>query len=135
MKENPMAQVMPMIEVPSVDDTRAFYVEQLGFDHLMGVLGSDGKLDFCTVTREGGKIMFTRAAGSGKTAPAVQLYFQVSDVGAYHRQVAEAGVEASQPEDMWWGDRVFIITDLNGYRLWFYQTVSDPIPPEGAKIV
>lgn len=127
------AQIMPMIQVQDVDGTREFYVEKLGFSHMMGVLGSDGKLDFCTVVREGGKVMFTRSPEAA--APAVELYFQTERVDDYHRQVSAAGVETTRPENMWWGDRVFIATDPNGLRIWFYETVSDPIPPEGAKII
>jgi uncharacterized glyoxalase superfamily protein PhnB len=135
MSERQSGYVMPMISVQSVDDTRTFYVERLGFGHKMGVLGNDGKLDFCTVTRDGGNIMFTRATTPEVAPPRVELYFQVSEIDTYHQSVVDAGVPATQPEDMWWGDRVFIATDLNGYRLWFYETVGEVVPPPGAKIV
>jgi hypothetical protein len=49
-----------MISVDSVDEVREFYVEKLGFDHMMGMLGKDGRLDFCTVTLGGAKVMFMR---------------------------------------------------------------------------
>ncbi len=58
MKRN--AQVMPMISVDSVDQARAFYVEKLGFGHMMGMLGKDGQLDFCTVMLGGAKVMLMR---------------------------------------------------------------------------
>jgi hypothetical protein len=32
-------------------------------------------------------------------------------------------------------DRTFKIQDPYGYQLWFYQTVAEPKPPQGAKIV
>ena len=35
----------------------------------------------------------------------------------------------------WWGDKTFKVVDPCGYEIWFYQTVGDVIPPEGAKIV
>ena len=63
MKQN--AQLMPMISVDSVDHARSFYIEKLGFSHLMGVLGKDGQLDFCTVTSGGAKIMLMRAQTPG----------------------------------------------------------------------
>jgi len=80
------AQLMPMISVESVDQVRAFYVEKLGFDHLMGMLGKDGQLDFCTVTLGGAKVMLTRtqekmadtSAASSKRP--VEIYFEVADV-------------------------------------------------------
>ena len=58
MKQN--AQVMPMISVDSVDQARAFYVEKLGFGHMMGMLAKDGQLQFCTVTMGGAKVMLNR---------------------------------------------------------------------------
>ena len=58
MKQN--AQVMPMISVDSVDQARTFYVDKLGFGHMMGMLGKDGQLDFCTVMLGGAKVMLMR---------------------------------------------------------------------------
>lgn len=129
------AQVMPMVAVASVDATREFYVEKLGFDHLMAVVGNDGQLDFCTVMKGGGRIMLTRSETMQPPAPSAQFYFQVDDVKSYHEQVSAAGLNASMPEDMWWGDRVFIVEDNNGYKIWFYQSVGEPMPPAGMKIV
>ena len=37
MKE--AAQLMAMIYVDSVEEARAFYVDKLGFHHMMGMLG------------------------------------------------------------------------------------------------
>jgi uncharacterized glyoxalase superfamily protein PhnB len=140
MKDN--AQVMPMISVDSVDEARGFYVDKLGFDHMMGMLGKDGQLDFCTVTLNGAKVMLTRpqekTAGTEATAikRPVEIYLQVPNVDAYHDQVKESGVRVANPlTDQWWGDRTFTVMDPFGYQIWFYQTVGEPKPPQGAKIV
>jgi uncharacterized glyoxalase superfamily protein PhnB len=140
MKQN--AQLMPMISVDSVDQARAFYIEKLGFNHMMGMLGKDGQLDFCTVTFGGAKVMFTRPQekmeGTSLTSSKrpVEIYLEVSDVDAYHNQVKKQGVKISAPlTDQWWGDRTFTVMDPFGYQIWFYQTVGEPIPPQGAKIV
>lgn len=60
MSKDTPKEVMPMIAVDSVDELRGFYVEKLGFTHLMGVVGKDGQFDFCTVVRDGAKIMLMR---------------------------------------------------------------------------
>jgi uncharacterized glyoxalase superfamily protein PhnB len=140
MKQN--AQLMPMISVDSVDQARAFYIEKLGFNHMMGMLGKDGQLDFCTVTLGGAKVMFTRppekmeGASLTSSKRPVEIYLEVSDVDAYHNQVKKQGVKISAPlTDQWWGDRTFTVMDPFGYQIWFYQTVGEPIPPQGAKIV
>lgn len=129
------AQVMPIVSVDSVDETREFYVEKLGFDHLMAVVGADGQLDFCTLLREGGRLMFTRAGEPSTGVRSSQFYVQVSDVEGYYHEVVGRGITPTDLEDMWWGDRVFIVVDNNGYRLWFYQSMGDPVPPTGMKIV
>jgi PhnB protein len=140
MKEN--ASIMPMISVDSVDQAREFYVEKLGFGHMMGMLGKDGHLDFCTVTLEGIKVMFTRpqerTEGTDATTSKrpVEIYIQVSDVNDYHDRLKRNKVKITSPlTDQWWGDRTFTVMDPFGYQIWFYQTVGDIEPPEGAKIV
>ncbi len=35
--------LMPIVTVDSVDAIRSFYVDELGFDHMMGVVGKDGE--------------------------------------------------------------------------------------------
>ena len=107
MKQN--AQLMPMISVDSVDQARAFYVEQLGFEHMMGMLGKDGQLDFCTVILGGAKVMLVRPQeqieGTQTTSSKrpVEIYFEVSDVDAYHDQLKKKAINVTAPlTDQWW---------------------------------
>ena len=136
------AQVMPMISVDSVDQARGFYVDMLGFNHMMGMLGKDGQLDFCTVTLSGAKVMLVRpqerTAGTETTSVKrpVEIYLQVDDVDTYHELVQKNGIKVTSPlTDQWWGDRTFTVMDPFGYQIWFYQTVGEVKPPQGAKIV
>jgi uncharacterized glyoxalase superfamily protein PhnB len=138
----PNAQLMPMISVGSVDQSRSFYVEKLGFSHMMGMLGKDGQLDFCTVTLCGAKIMLMRAQAPGAGTAAttskrpVEIYLEVENVDHYHDELVAKGIKVTDPlTDQWWGDRTFTVMDPFGYLIWFYQSVADPIPPKGAKIV
>lgn len=101
----------------------------------MAVVGNDGLLEFCTVLREGGRLMFNRATSEMSGMPATQFYFEVSDVETYRNQLVSSGLTPSPLENMWWGDRVTIVEDNNGLKLWFYQQVGDVKPPEGMKIV
>jgi len=146
-KETPMSkasakQVMPIITVESADKARNFFVDTLGFDHVMGVLGKDGQLDFVTVVLNGARLMFARPhdnlpvtkAGNGKQP--VEIYLEVADVAAYHEKLKKKGVKITDAlTTQWWGDRTFKVMDPFGYEVWFYQTVGEPRPPEGAKIV
>ncbi len=137
-KEVDVSNVMPMIAVDSVDAARDFYVEKLGFAHVMGMVGKDGQLDFVTVVLGGARIMFSRAQ-SGDREPGkkpVEIYLQVDDVDNYHDKVRKNGVRISDPLTMqWWGDRTFKVLDPNGYEIWFYTNVAEPKPPQGAKLV
>ncbi len=137
---NAARQVMPMIAVESVDAVRDFYVDKLGFSHVMGMVGKDGQLDFVTVVLGGARLMFSRAPGgeahrrSGKQP--VEVYFEVENVEAYHNRVNKNGVKISDPLTVqWWGDRTFKVLDPNGYEIWFYTHVAEPKPPQGAKLV
>ncbi len=134
-----VGQVMPMIAVESVDAVRDFYVDKLGFEHVMGMVGKDGQLDFVTVVLGGARVMFSRAPGDGSRRSGkqpVEIYLQVDDVETYHSRVKKNGVKVSDPLTLqWWGDRTFKVLDPNGYEIWFYTNVAEPKPPQGAKLV
>jgi PhnB protein len=136
------AQLMAMIYVESVEEARAFYVNRLGFQHIMGMLGKDGQLDFCTVSLGGARIMLMRpASGMEGTAATtqkrpVELYMEVADVEKYFDQLKKQKIKPTTPlTDQWWGDRTFTILDPYGYQIWFYQNVAEPKLPAGAKVV
>ena len=138
MSEKPLA-MMPMISVSDVDTVRDFYTQKLGFEHQMGVLGKDGKLDFVNVVLGDASIMFARPQDGSQPSGAphnVDLYVNVNKVDAHHKQSTAAGAKVvDELTDQWWGDRTYVIQDPNGYRVWFYEHKSDPVPPEGMKIV
>ncbi len=139
MSHTVAGRVMPMIIVASVDAIRNFYVDILGFNHVMGMVGKDGQLDFCTVVMGEARIMFMRAPGdpaspTGKQP--VEIYLEVADVDALHSRLKKKGVAISDPLTLqWWGDRTFKVLDPNGYEIWFYTNVAEPKPPQGAKLV
>src|SRR6266702_8110721 len=137
-KETPMSKasakrVLPLVTVDSADKARNFFVDTLGFDHVMGVLGKDGQLDFVTVVLNGARLMFARPhdklpltkSGSGKQP--VEIYLEVADVAGYHEKLKKKGVKITDAlTTQWWGDRTFKVMDPFGYEVWFYQTVASP---------
>src|SRR5258706_14580465 len=133
-------QVMPIITVESADKARNFFVDTLGFDHVMGVLGKDGQLDFVTVARDGARLMFSRThdnlpvtkTGGGKQP--VEIYLEVADVAAYHEKQRKKDVKTTEGiTTRRGGDKTFKDMDPFGYEGWSNQTVGDPKPPEGGK--
>lgn len=134
--------IMPIITVDSVDRIRDFYVETLGFDHLMGAVGKDGRFDFVTVVKDGARIMFARSSAALPEQPAaavkqpVGIYLEVADVAAYYAALEKKGVQITDPLTLqWWGDQTFKVLDPCGYEIWFYQTAGEPRPPQGMKLV
>ena len=136
-------QIVPNFWVESVEALRTFYLEKLGFEHMMGVVGKDGKLDFTIVTRDGLMVMIGRpekridgSAPAYATDRPVELYLYVKDVDAFHGEVRDRKVEIADPlTTQWWGDRTFAVKDPYGYTIWFCQTVGEPAPPPGVKMI
>lgn len=146
MAQEQVTPVIPQLYVESVEKARDFYIEKLGFGHMMGVVGKDGKFDFAIVKRDAAMVMFarpdTKVEGSGEKYPTkrpVELYIYVPDVDAYHESMRERQVRVVEPlKTQWWGDRNFAVEDAYGYRVWFLQTVEEwgkIIPPPGVKVV
>ena len=110
MNAKPSPAVIPLRYVASVDAVREYYLDQLGFDHMMGMVGKDGQLDFAIVVRAGGPM---------------EIFVEVEDVDGYHAELAGKGVKiANAPETQWWGDRNFSIVDPAGHTIWFWKTVG-----------
>lgn len=142
MAENFVPHVVPSFTVEAIEPLRTYYLEKLGFSHMMGIVGKDGKLDTAVVIRDGMMVMMGRpesgpaATGSPAGARPVELYFYVKDVDAYHAEVAARGVEVVDPlTTHWWGDRSFRVKDPYGYSLSFAQTVAEFQPPEGVDAI
>jgi uncharacterized glyoxalase superfamily protein PhnB len=130
------ASVIPLRFVESVDAMRSFYIDSLGFEHTMGMIGKDGQLDFAIVQRGGAMLMLSRPQDGRITAGPVEIYVEVEDVDVYHGELAARGVAIIQaPETQWWGDRNFSLADPAGHTIWFWKTVADMQPPPGVTMI
>jgi PhnB protein len=137
------SSVTPSFWVEAVEPLRDFYQDKLGFEHMMGMVGKDGRLDFCIVTRGGAMIMIgrpeDRIEGTSPKYPTrrpIEIYVKVEDVDGYHDEVKRRDVTVAEPlTTQWWGDRTFAVKDPYGYQIWFYQTVGEPAPPPGVKMI
>jgi uncharacterized glyoxalase superfamily protein PhnB len=135
--------IVPSFTVPAVEPLRDFYIEKLGFDHMMAIAGKDGMFDTAIVVRDGMSVMMGRAETAPKGARQpdsrereVDLYFYVEDVDAYHAEVVKRGAAIIDPPTThWWGDRTFRVKDPYGYSIHFAQTVAEFVPPEGVNAI
>ncbi|MDJ0807912.1 MAG: VOC family protein [Gammaproteobacteria bacterium] len=54
------------------------------------------------------------------------LYIYVDDVDAHYRQaLAEGATTLTEPMDMFWGDRMYAVKDLEGHHWSFAQHIKD----------
>jgi predicted enzyme related to lactoylglutathione lyase len=104
-------QGAPMLLVPDVLSTAAFYREVLGFTTDEGT----GTADYSVVWRDNAAVHLAR----GVDAPTgVRVFFWVKDVDALYREVMARGVAIDVPiATRPYGVRDFAIRDPNGVML------------------
>jgi catechol 2,3-dioxygenase-like lactoylglutathione lyase family enzyme len=50
------------------------------------------------------------------------IYVEVSQIDAYYRHLVDSGITTStEPRDWPWGNREFVVRDLDKYKLVFYE--------------
>ena len=115
--------MQPVMQVPDVRSTAAFYSERLGFDieFLYGDPPTHGGVCWCDWTTEGAHIQLSQETITGAPHPGLTLYFFVgSDIDELYHRYIDTGIPivqeiATQP----WHMREFVIHDCNGYVLRF----------------
>ena len=109
-------QGAPVLHVPDVAATTAFYRDVLGFT-------SDfGDETYAVVWRDNSAIHFVRDTGR---PTGVHLFQWVKDIDAYHREVIGRGVDvAAELTDQPYGIREFGVRDINGVDIVFGQDIE-----------
>ena len=119
--------IVAIVTTDRMTATRAFYVDQLGFqlsfdhDHYLGVRAAgpgSPEIGFMRPDADAPQVF----NGQGVT-----LAFQVADADREHARLRAAGVAIVQPpQDQPWGARSFVVRDPNGVTLY----ISHPIPAQ-----
>lgn len=130
-----MTSVNPLLSIRDVEASIQFYTEQLGFTAEGTLLpGDDGKPVFAGVKRGDTTIWLdhTEYADLPPNTPVgvgVELYVSLDpseDIDALYEKLKAAGVKiVSELQEQFWGDKRFVIQDLDGYRLSLCQNVRD----------
>jgi len=118
--------IEPVLFVSSIERSVDFYQEKLGFDLGFAMTGDGGRMLHASVVNGGVKLMLGYRAPSAeqRLGGGAELYTYVDDVDQYYEQVRSAGAPVTHEiEDQFWGDRIFTVTDPDGYVLTFAQTV------------
>ncbi len=109
-------QGAPVLHVPDVTATAAFYRDVLGFTWDFG----DGS--YAVVWRDNSAIHFVRDEGGSR---GVHLFQWVRDVDAYYREIVERGAKTEDgPENRPYGVREFSVRDINGVQIVFGQDIE-----------
>jgi uncharacterized glyoxalase superfamily protein PhnB len=124
--------LIPFLAVKNMDESINFYQEAFGFK-VSGDISKDENGNIIHVEMKKGEayIMFSPegAYGGNSKSPitsniesGVGLYVYCEDVEALYKQAIENGAKSlTAPEDMFWGDRMCRIMDVNNYH-WAFGT-------------
>lgn len=109
-------QGAPVLHVPDVVGTAAFYRDVLGFTW---DFGDD---TYAVVWRDNSAIHFVKDA----TSPSgIHLFQWVKDVDAYYKEIVDRGANvAKEPANQPYGIREFGVNDVNGVGIVFGQDIE-----------
>lgn len=123
-----ISELVPLLYVDNVDDSVAFYRDQLGF-RLAATWEPDGKLAWCRMEREGAAVMLQQACDEDGPADqrgrGVGFFFHCDDAAAFHRELAVRGLSVAPPELAFYGMTQVFVKDPDGYQLCF-QSAEAP---------
>jgi uncharacterized glyoxalase superfamily protein PhnB len=122
--------LIPYFTVQSTSEAIQFYERAFGFQwDNVSEASSSGEVEHVEMSYKDILIMFSLegAFGSPLKAPMslkmempLTLYIYCDDVDALYRQAKAAGAQVlMEPNDAFWGDRVFQVQDRDGYRWMF----------------
>lgn len=109
-------QGAPVLHVPDVSATAAYYRDVLGFTW------DFGDETYAVVWRDNSAIHFVRDEGNPQ---GVHLFQWVKNVDTYHREIVARGADvAKAPNDQPYGIREFGVRDINGVGIVFGQDID-----------
>lgn len=132
---NLMPWIVPQLTVKDVDRASQFYVRAFGFTHKGTTPGQDGTSWYAELQYKDQVIILTKESIPGKISKSPQtlqnaspmnLYMYCDDVDSIFKQAVGLGAQSvAEPNDMQWGDRVGIVSDIDGY-FWVIATCKHP---------
>ncbi|MCA1594503.1 MAG: VOC family protein [Acidobacteria bacterium] len=113
------------LEVNSLEESLAFYVEQLGFQ--VEATTPDAEPPLATLRSGRLKIMLAQVPITMvRRGRGVHFFLTVTDVDEFHRRLSDAGIEVAPPSDEGWGGRFVTLEDPDRYRLFFVAWHDGP---------
>ena len=139
-----MPWLTPYLTVKDPDAALDFYQRAFGFEKRFAMPGPDGRTAHAEIGYRDAVIMFgpecsatekpaKSPATSGVPSP-VGLFVYCDDVDALYARATKAGAKGGQPpQDMFWGDRMCMLTDPDGHVWNFATNVADFDPSKAPK--
>ncbi len=121
-----MKQVVPSLAVADMNESLRFYKEALGFEVTFSMPGPDGKLAHANLKNGDVELMMGPVESAYNVSPGpvgqgVTIYIYVNDdddIDALFDRAKNAGAKVLvEPRDEFWGDRLWSVSDLDGYQL------------------
>jgi catechol 2,3-dioxygenase-like lactoylglutathione lyase family enzyme len=106
------------LEINSLEESVAFYQEQLGFE----IVSHAPEAEPPMATLRAGRLRLTlvqQLETMLRRGRGAHFFVGVEDVDAYHRQLKERGVVIASPTDEGWGGRFITLEDPDKYRFFF----------------
>lgn len=124
-KDPTMPWIAPMLVVKDVDASLKKYAKAFGFE-IGGSMQEEGKTTYANMMYKGQMVIMLmpeQSWGSPAVTPVssntptpVSLFVYVDNVDQQFAQASKAGMNVlSEPEDMFWGDRVTRLQDDDGH--------------------
>jgi predicted enzyme related to lactoylglutathione lyase len=111
-------QGAPVLHVPDVVRTAAFYRDVLGFTW------DFGDEAYAVVWRDNSAVHFVKDDASPM---GIHLFQWVKDVDAYYKEILDRGANVSkEPANQPYGVREFGLSDINGVGIVFGQDIEQP---------
>jgi predicted enzyme related to lactoylglutathione lyase len=107
-----------LLEVNNLEESVAFYQEQLGLE----ILTSNPEAEPPMTTLRAGRLKITlveQLETMLRRGRGVHFFLGVTDVDAYYAQLRERGVMIAPPAEEGWGGRFITLQDPDKYRLFF----------------
>ncbi len=141
MPANPPEGLPRMIPFLFYNDPGAaldWLAKAFGLETRMTMPGPEGQIMHAEMQLKDAVIMMGPPSDEqGSKSPAdlpgvnQSLYLYVDDVNAHYQQAKAAGARImSEPEDMFWGDRMYYAQDCEGHHWNFAQHVKDVAPED-----
>ena len=132
-------RIIPNVFYDDPASALEWLAKAFGFETRLSMPGPDGKIMHAEMQVADSAIMMSPTSATEEwkspkslTGSVTQgLYVYVDDLDAHCARARAAGAKIrSDPEDMFWGDRTYVVEDLERHRWTFAQHTRDVAPED-----